>query len=87
MEVLHHSGQNELFYYCDIFPEPNADYNYTIQWYISNETSVKTEIKTFLSMKFDEQFRNSTALTESLLKNNGVEEFPYVVSTHKSQFL
>ena len=77
--VLQHSGQNELHYYCDIYPEPDTDYNYTIQWYLSVETSFKKEIETFEPLKFDEEFRNLTALTESQLKYNGIEAFPYTV--------
>ena len=80
MEVLRHSGQNELFYYCHIFPEPGTDYNYTILWFVSHEKSPRTEIEQFDSMKYDENFRNMTAITESMLRNNGVKAFPYVVS-------
>ena len=86
VEVLHHLGLNELFYYCDVHPEPNTDYNYTIQWYLSTEASIKTEIKQFDSMKLTDSFRNLTAMTESILRKNGIEEFPYVVSTCKSRF-
>ena len=78
-EVMRHAGINELFYYCDIIPEPDTDYNYTIHWNIANETSTKSERLSFESMRFDKEFRKSTALTESKLKSSGVDTFPYIV--------
>ena len=85
-EVMKHAGINELFYYCDLIPEPDTDYNYTINWFITNETVTKSKLLSLRARKLDKEFRTSTSLTESHLKSKGIHRFPYAVRNISSPF-
>ena len=80
VEVSNLSGQNQLHFFCDFIPIEGIRYNLSIQWYLSTGSYSRREIASFKPRKFVSGFRNETSMTESHLRNNGINNLPFTVS-------